>query len=139
VKPKVDVEILPHSALVEVDRQARGRGFVTLEVTETFRIRVSRWVRKLRRRRWRRSRSAAILWRAGHPEDAAEYAEQLRAGSTPLANRVQGDVWRRRGSRDQATRYYAMYLSLADNPPDEPEIRACLSQPKDSDITVPAR
>jgi hypothetical protein len=86
------------------------------------------------------ARAAAALWRAGRAKDAADYAEaSLKAGNTPLANRVLGDVWRDRGDRDRATRYYTMYLSLTDDPPDGPEIRAWLMRPKPGDITVPAR
>jgi len=172
LKPDVHVETLPHSALVEVDGQARGRGFVTIEVKDPkaiLRIRVSaegfeteeaaveaarvangQFVLALRPVGFARrvdagdapsmALAAEALLRAGRADEAAEYAEQsLRAGKTPLANRVLGDVWRRRGDRDQATRYYSMYLSLADNPPDGPEIRAWLSRPRDGDITVPAR
>ena len=84
--------------------------------------------------------AAAALWKAGRVDDAADYAEQsLRTGNTPLANRVLGDVWRRRGDRDRALKHYTMYLSLADNPPDGPEIRAWLMQDRPGDITVPAR
>lgn len=83
--------------------------------------------------------AASALLRAGRVDDAADYAEQsLRGGNTPLANRVLGDVWRRRGDRDQATRFYTMYLSLADHPRDEAEIRAWLLQDKAGDITIPA-
>jgi len=84
--------------------------------------------------------AASALWRAGRVDDAADFAEaSLKAGNTPLANRILGDVWRKRGDRDQATRFYAMYLSLSDSPPDGPEIKAWLMQPKDGDITIPAR
>jgi hypothetical protein len=48
-------------------------------------------------------------------------------------------VWRRRGDREKATKHYTMYLSLTDSPPDAPEIRAWLMQPRPGDITVPAR
>ena len=83
--------------------------------------------------------AAAALLRAGRVDDAADYAEQsLRGGNTPLANRVLGDVWRRRGDRDQATRFYTMYLSIAEHPRDEAEIRAWLLQDKAGDITIPA-
>jgi tetratricopeptide (TPR) repeat protein len=88
----------------------------------------------------RMAQAAEVLWRAGRIDDAVEYAEQsLLAGRNPLANRVLGDVWRRRGDRDKATRYYAAYLSLAESPPDAAEIRAYLSQPRPGDITVPTR
>lgn len=84
--------------------------------------------------------AAAALLRAGRVDDAADYAEwSLRSGNTPLANRVLGDVWRRRGDRDQATRYYTMYLSIAEHPRDEAEIRAWLLQDKAGDITIPAK
>lgn len=84
--------------------------------------------------------AASALWRAGRVDDAADYAEQsLRSGNTPLANRVLGDVWRRRGNRDQAVRYFTMYLSLSDDPPDGPEIRAWLMQDRPGDITIPAK
>lgn len=83
------------------------------------------------------AQAAAALWRAGRVDDAAEYAEQsLRGGETALANRVLGDVWRRRGDRDRAVRHYASYLSLAQDPPEAAEIRAWVSQGK-GDITVP--
>ena len=73
-------------------------------------------------------------------DDAADYAQQsFRGGNTPLANRVLGDVWRRRGDRDQATRYYTMYLSLSDHPADEAAIREWLLQPRAGDITIPAK
>jgi hypothetical protein len=86
------------------------------------------------------ARASSALWRAGRADDAAEYAEQsLEAGRTPLANRVLGDVWRRRGNRDKAVQYYSMYLSLAEDPPDAGEIRAWLSQARPGDITVPAK
>jgi tetratricopeptide (TPR) repeat protein len=88
----------------------------------------------------RMAQAAEVLWRAGRVDAAAEYAEQaLLGGRNALANRVLGDVWRRRGDRDQATRYYAAYLSLAADPPDGAEIRAWLTQPRAGDITVPAR
>lgn len=84
------------------------------------------------------AQAAAALWRAGRMDDAAEYAEQsLRGGNTALANRVLGDVWRRRGNRDRAVQHYAMYLSLAESPPDAAEIKAWVSDVK-NDITVPA-
>ena len=84
--------------------------------------------------------AAAELWRAGRASDAAEYADySLRLGNTPLANRVLGDVWRARGDRDQATRYYTMYLSLSEHPADEAEVRAWLMEPKPGDITIPAK
>jgi hypothetical protein len=172
VKPEVKVDVLPHSALVEVDGKARGRGFATIEVADpkrTFRVRASaegfeteeavvdagkvadrQFFLALRPAGFGRkvdpadavsmALAASALLKAGRADDAAEYAEQsLRTGSTPLANRVLGDVWRSRGDPDKATRYYAMYLSLADDPPDGPEIKAWLSQPRPGDITIPAR
>jgi hypothetical protein len=170
--PEVRADFLPQSALVEVDGQARGRGFVKLEVTDpkrTFRLRVSAegfepeeavveagrvanrdYFLALRPAGFDRrvdtkdaasmALAASALWRAGRVDDAADYAEQsLRTGNTPLANRVLGDVWRRRGDRDKAVRYFTMYLSLADNPPDGAEIRSWLMQPRPGDITIPAR
>ena len=172
LKPEVKLTVLPHTALVEVDGQARTRGFLSLDVADpkrTFRVRVSAegfetaeavveagrvadrtFFLALRPAGFGSSghidpgdasamaKAASALLRAGRADDAAEYAEQsLEAGRTPLANRVLGDVWRRRGNRDKATQYYAMYLSLADNPPDAGEIRAWLSQPRGGDIAVP--
>ena len=171
LKPEAKVEILPHSAQVEVDGKARGRGFATLDVSDPkrkFRVRASaegfetedveveggsiadRWffvaLRPVGFGSGRRldprdapsmAQAAAALWRAGRVDDAAGYAEQsLRGGNTALANRVLGDVWRRRGNRDRAVQHYAVYLSLADNPPDAAEIKAWVSQVK-GDITVP--
>ena len=84
--------------------------------------------------------AASALWKAGRLDDAVDYAEQsLRGGNTPLANRVLGEVWRRRGNRDQAVRYFAMYLSISDNPSDGDEIRAWLMQDRPGDITIPAK
>jgi hypothetical protein len=84
--------------------------------------------------------AASALWKGGRIDDAADYAEQsLRAGQTPLANKVMGEVWRRRGDREKAVRYFTMYLSLTDNPSDGPEIRAWLLQEQPGDIKVPAR
>ncbi len=84
--------------------------------------------------------AASALWRAGRADDAAAYAEQsLAVANVALANRVLGDVWRARGDRDQATRYYTMYLSLMENPADGPEIKAWLMQPRPGDITIPAK
>jgi hypothetical protein len=172
MKPDVDAQFMPRSALVEVDGKSRGRGTVTFEVGDpkrTYRIRVSaegfepeeavveagrianrQFFLALRPAGFGRkvdpadavsmALAASALLKAGRADDAAEYAEQsLRTGSTPLANRVLGDVWRSRGDPDKATRYYAMYLSLADDPPDGPEIKAWLSQPRPGDITIPAR
>jgi tetratricopeptide (TPR) repeat protein len=86
------------------------------------------------------ARAASALWKAGRADDAADYADaSLKAGNTPLANRVLGDVWRARGDRDQATRYYTMYLSLMQNPPDAAEIKAWLMEPRPGDITIPAK
>jgi hypothetical protein len=83
--------------------------------------------------------AASALWRAGRVDDAADYAEQsLQGGNTPLANKVLGEVWRRRGDRDQAVRYFTMYLSIATNPADGPEIKAWLMQDRPGDITIPA-
>jgi len=83
--------------------------------------------------------AASALWRAGRVDDAADYAEQsLRNGNTALANRILGEVWRKRGDRDQAVRYFTMYLSLAPNPADGPEIKAWLMQDRPGDITIPA-
>jgi len=171
-KPEVRADFLPQSALVEVDGQARGRGFVKLDLADpkrTYRLRVSaegfeteeavvvagkvagrQYFLALRPSGYQRkvdtqdaasmALAAAALWKAGRVDDAADYAEQsLRTANTPLANRVLGDVWRRRGDRDRAVKHYAMYLSLADNPPDGPEIRAWLLQDRPGDITVPAR
>jgi tetratricopeptide (TPR) repeat protein len=171
-KPEVRADFLPQSALVEVDGQARGRGFVKLDLADpkrTYRLRVSaegfeteeavveagrianrQYFLALRPAGFERkvdtqdaasmAQAAAALWKAGRVDDAADYAEQsLRTGNTPLANRVLGDVWRRRGDRDRALKHYTMYLSLADNPPDGPEIRAWLMQDRPGDITVPAR
>jgi len=84
--------------------------------------------------------AADALLRAGRLDHAAEYAERsLAAGNTPLANRVLGDVWRQRGDRDRATRYYTMYLSIAEKPPDGPEIRDWLLKDRPGDITIPAQ
>jgi tetratricopeptide (TPR) repeat protein len=84
--------------------------------------------------------AAAALWRAGRPDEAAEYADySLRLANTPLANRVMGDVWRKRGDREKATRYYTMYLSISDNAAEKEEIRAWLMQDRPGDITVPAK
>ncbi len=83
--------------------------------------------------------AAAELWRAGRVDDAAEYADySLRLANTPLANRVMGDVWRKRGDRDQATRYYTMYLSISENAAEKEEVRAWLLQDRPGDITIPA-
>ncbi|HUL61343.1 MAG TPA: tetratricopeptide repeat protein [Anaeromyxobacteraceae bacterium] len=171
-RPEVTAEFLPRSAAVEVDGEAKGRGFVALEVADpkrTFRIRVSaegfepeekvveagrvanrQFFLALRPAGFGKkvdpadaasmALASSALWRAGRADDAADYAEQsLSTGNSPLANRVMGDVWRRRGDRDKAVRYYTMYLSLTDNPPDAPEIKAWLMQPKPGDITVPAQ
>lgn len=172
VKPEVKVEIMPRSAVVEVDGKALGRGFATLDVTDPkrkFRVKASaegfetaeavvegasvanhHYFVALRPLGFGADRrldpadapsmavAAAALWRAGRVDDAAEYAEQsIRGGNTPLANRVLGDVWRRRGNRDRAIQYYAAYLSLADDPPDAAEIKSWVSQVK-GDITIPA-
>jgi hypothetical protein len=84
--------------------------------------------------------AANALWKAGRLDDAIDYAQQsLQGGNTPLANRVLGEVWRKRGDRDQAVRYFTMYLSLTDNPPDGPEIKAWLLRDQPGDITIPAR
>jgi hypothetical protein len=172
VKPAANAEFLPHSALVEIDGQAQGRGFVHLEVADpkrTFRLRVSAegfeteeavveaarvasrdYVLALRPAGFAgrvdpanatsMALAADALWKAGRADHAAEYAERsLKAGNTPLANRILGDVWKRRGDRDQATRYYTMYLSLTNDPPDAPEIKAWLMQPRPGDITLPVR
>jgi tetratricopeptide (TPR) repeat protein len=83
--------------------------------------------------------AAAALWRAGRADDAADYAEQsLRNGNTALANKVLGEVWRMRGNRDQAVRFFTMYLSLAPNSSDAPEIKSWLMQDRPGDITIPA-
>jgi hypothetical protein len=170
--PEARADFLPQSALIEVDGQARGRGFVKLEVADpkrTFRIRVSaegfeseeavveagrianrQYFLALRPAGFDRkvdtrdaasmALAASALWKAGRVDDAADYAEQsVRTGNTPLANRVLGDVWRRRGDRDQAVKFYAMYLSLAENPADGAEIKAWLMQDRPGDITIPAR
>jgi tetratricopeptide (TPR) repeat protein len=171
-KPEVRADFLPQSALVEVDGQARGRGFVKLDLSDpkrTYRLRVSaegfeteeavveagrvagrQYFLALRPSGFQQkvdtqvsasmALAASALWKAGRVDDAADYAEQsLRTGSTPLASRVLGDVWRRRGDRDQAVKYYARYLSETDNPPDAPEIKAWLMQDRPGDITIPAR
>jgi tetratricopeptide (TPR) repeat protein len=84
--------------------------------------------------------AAQALWKAGRLDDAVDYAEQsLATGNTPLANRVLGEVWRQRGNRDQAIRYFTMYLSLTENPPDGPAIKAWLLQDRPGDITIPAK
>jgi hypothetical protein len=170
--PMARASFLPRSALVEVDGQQKGRGYVNLEVADpkrTFRIRVSaegfepreavveagqvahqEFFLALRPAGFERpvdtgdapsmALAASALWRAGRVDDAADYAEQsLRSGNTPLANRVLGEVWRKRGNRDQAVRYFTMYLSLSENPPDGPEIRAWLMQDRPGDITIPAK
>jgi tetratricopeptide (TPR) repeat protein len=171
-KPEVRADFLPQSALVEVDGQARGRGFVKLDLSDpkrTYRLRVSaegfeteeavveagrvagrQYFLALRPSGFQQkvdtqvsasmALAASALWKAGRIDDAADYAEQsLRTGDTPLASRVLGDVWRRRGNRDQAVKYYARYLSETDNPPDAPEIKAWLMQDRPGDITIPAR
>jgi hypothetical protein len=172
MKPHTNAEFLPHGALVEVDGEAKGRGFVHLEIADpkrTFKVRVSAegfepeeavveasrvaakdFVLALRPAGYERKVDAAdassmalaasALLRAGRDADAGEYAEQsLRTGNTPLANRVLGDVWRKRGDRDQATRYYTMYLSITDHPADEADVRAYLLQDKPGDMTLPAK
>jgi tetratricopeptide (TPR) repeat protein len=164
-------DFLPRSALIEVDGQVRGRGYVKLELGDgrrTFKVRVSaegyqteelvveaarvvdrQFVLALRPVGFDRridtrdaasmALAASALWRAGRVDDAADYAEEsLRTGNTALANRVLGDVWRKRGDRDQAVKYYAMYLSLMDDPPDAKEIRAWLMQDRPGDIVIPA-
>jgi tetratricopeptide (TPR) repeat protein len=84
--------------------------------------------------------AAAELWRAGRVDDAAEYADySLRLANTPLANRVLGDVWRKRGDREKATQYYTMYLSISENAGEKEEIRAWLMQDRPGDITIPAK
>ncbi len=171
MKPHTNAEFLPHAALVEVDGEAKGRGFVHLEVADpkrTFKVRVSAegfeteeavveasriaakdFVLALRPAGYEKKVDAAdapsmalaasALLRAGRADDAAEYAEQsLRNGNTPLANRVLGDVWRKRGDRDRATKHYTMYLSLSEHPADEAEVRAYLLQDRPGDITIPA-
>jgi tetratricopeptide (TPR) repeat protein len=170
--PEARADFLPRTALIEVDGQVRGRGFVKLEVADpkrTFRLRVSAegfeteeavveaarvasrdYVLALRPAGFAgrvdpanatsMALAADALWKAGRADHAAEYAERsLKAGNTPLANRILGDVWKRRGDRDQATRYYTMYLSLTNDPPDAPEIKAWLMQPRPGDITLPVR
>jgi hypothetical protein len=170
--PEVRADFLPRSALVEVDGQALGRGFVVLKVPDpkrTYRIRVSaegfepeeklveaerivdrQFFLVLRPLGVEKrldagdaaglARAASRLWKAGLVDDAADYAEQsLQAGNNSLAHRVLGEVWRRRGDRDRAVKHFTMYLSLADDPPDGPEIRAWLMQPRPGDITIPAR
>ncbi len=84
--------------------------------------------------------AAAELWRAGRVDEAAEYADySLRLANTPLANRVLGDVWRKRGDREKATRYYTMYLSISENAADKEEIRSWLLEDRPGDITIPAK
>ncbi len=170
-KPQLRAEILPRSAVVEVDGKQVGRGFVSLDVNQpdrTFKVRISAEGFETEEAMVTASKAvnrpvflalrpagfakpvapedassmalaASALLKAGRLDDAVDYAEQsLRTGNTPLANRVLGDVWRQRGDRDQAVRYYTMYLSIADDPKDGPEIRAWLLQDKPGDITVPA-
>ena len=82
--------------------------------------------------------ASAALWRAGRVDDAADYAEQsLRNGNTALANKVLGEVWRKRGDRDRAVRYFTMYLSLAPSSSEGPEIKAWLMQDRPGDLTIP--
>jgi tetratricopeptide (TPR) repeat protein len=171
-RPDVRAEVLPRSAVVEIDGKEVGRGYALVEVGDpkrTLRVRVSaagfeteekvvvagdvadrEYVLALRPAGFERradpadagsmALAASALAKAGRLDDAADYATQsLRAGNTPLANRVLGDVWRHRGNRDEATRYYAMYLSLAKDPPDAPEIKAYLMQPRPGDISLPAQ
>jgi tetratricopeptide (TPR) repeat protein len=84
--------------------------------------------------------AASALWKAGRVDDAADYAEQsMRNGNTPLANRILGEVWRKRGDRDKAVKYFTMYLSLTNDPPDAPEIKAWLMQDRPGDITIPEK
>jgi len=168
--PETRADFLPRSALIEVDGQVRGHGFVKLElgdVTRTFKVRVSaegyqteelvvdparvvdrQFFLALRpvgfdkkvdpRDAASMALAASALWRAGRVDDAADYAEEsLRAGNTALANRVLGDVWRKRGDRDQAVKYFTMYLSLMDDPPDGKEIRAWLMQDRPGDLVIP--
>jgi tetratricopeptide (TPR) repeat protein len=170
--PEVRADFLPRSALIEVDGQARGHGFVKLEVPDpkrTYRIRVSaegfepeeavvevgRFANEQRYLALRpagfaqkvdikdaasMALAASALWRAGRVDDAADYAEaSLEGGNTALANRILGEVWRRRGDRDKAVRYFTQFLSLADNPPEGPEIRAWLMQARPGDITIPVK
>jgi hypothetical protein len=86
------------------------------------------------------ARAAEALWRAGRADDAAEYADySLRLGNTPLANRVLGDVWRKRGDREKATQYYTMYISISSNAAEKEQIRAWLMQDRPGDITIPAQ
>ena len=84
--------------------------------------------------------AAAELWRAGRADEAAEYADySLRLANTPLANRVMGDVWRKRGDREKATQYYTMYLSISENAAEKEQVRAWLLQDRPGDITIPAK
>ncbi len=86
------------------------------------------------------ARAAAELWRAGRVDDAAEYADySLRLANTPLANRVMGDVWRKRGDREKAVQYYTMYMSISENAAEKEQIRAWLLQERPGDITIPAK
>ena len=165
-------DFLPKAALVEVEGQPPGRGFVQLDVTDpgrTYKVRVSaegfepeeRVVEAAKIARGlfylalrpagfaqrvdtadpsSMALAASALWKAGRVDDAADYAEQsLHVGNTPLANKILGEVWRRRGDRDKAVQYFTMYLSLTDNPSDGPAIRAWLLEAQPGDITVPAR
>jgi tetratricopeptide (TPR) repeat protein len=161
---------LPRSALLEVDGQPRGGGFVTLDASDakrSYRIRITaegfepleatveagqvankqyflalRPIGFEKRVEARDAASMALaasaLWKAGRLDDAADYAEQsLRCGNTPLANRILGEVWRKRGNRDQAVRYFTMFLSITDNAPEAPEIKAWLMQDRPGDIVIP--
>lgn len=163
---------LPQSALVEVDGQARGRGYVVLDARDparTYRIRISaegfepaeavveagkvahqQYFLALRPSGFDKkvdtadassmALAASALWKAGRVDDAADYAEQsMRNGNTPLANRILGEVWRKRGDREKATRYFTMYLSLTNDPPDAPAIKAWLMQDRPGDITIPEK
>jgi tetratricopeptide (TPR) repeat protein len=123
----------PEEATVEAGRVA-DREFMVV-------LRPAGWTKRLDPRDASATAlAAADLWRAGHVDAAAEYADySLRLANTPLANRVLGDVWRKRGDREKATQYYTKYLSISENAAEKEEIRAWLMQDRPGDITIPAK
>jgi hypothetical protein len=75
------------------------------------------------------AQAALALLRDGRIEDAMAFASRsLAIAEGPVAHKVLGMAYSRRGDRRSAARHYAACLSLAPGAPDAPEIARALEE-----------
>jgi tetratricopeptide (TPR) repeat protein len=83
------------------------------------------------------AQAAAALLRAERVDDAILYAERsLTLAETPLAHKVVGRAYGRKGNKKESVRHYSAYLTLAPDAPDAREIADAVEKAR-GDLTIP--